>query len=276
MTVVRRAFADLAHGQVHYRYAGIDGPVVVLLHAGPGSAKQLEWLAANLAARFRIIVPDMPGNGDSEPLSIENPTIADYAAALVALLDTLGLDRVHVYGTHTGASIAAELAIGAPGRVGQIVMDGLGVFAPARRDEFLAHYAHPFTPDLDGAYLLRAFHFLRDQYLFFPWYDRTSEGLRDSAALPPPRELHAWLVEVLKAAETYPRAYRAAFSWPAANRLPLVPCHATMTAAANDPLHDGSRDAASWLPDGRFVALPRFDDPGYAEARSVLIANTFA
>jgi pimeloyl-ACP methyl ester carboxylesterase len=276
MKIARRAFADLPHGQGHYRYAGVGGPAVLLLHAGPGSAKQLEPLIADLAPNFRVIAPDMPGNGDSDPLLIAAPAIADYAAALPPLLDMLGLDRVHVYGTHTGASIAAELAIGAPGRVGRIVMDGLGMFTPARRDEFLEHYAHPFTPDIDGAYLMRAFHFLRDQYLFFPWYDRTSQGLRDGAALRPPRELHAWLVELLKAAETYPRAYRAAFSWPALDRLALVPCHATMTAAANDPLYDGSRDATNWLPDGRFVALPRFDDPGYTRARTALIASTFA
>lgn len=276
MTIVRRAFADLSHGQVHYRHAGASGPPVLLLHAGPGSAKQLEPLVADLAGRFRVLAPDMPGNGDSDPLPIAAPGIADYAAASIPLLDMLGLDRVHVYGTHTGASIAAELAILAPDRVGRIVMDGLGVFAPAQRDELIERYAQPFRPDLDGAYLMRAFHFLRDQYLFFPWYDRTSKGLRDGASLRPPRELHAWLVEVLKAAETYPRAYRAAFSWVPQERLPLVPCPATMTAAANDPLHDGSREATALLRDGRFVSLPRFDDPGFAAARAALIAELVA
>jgi pimeloyl-ACP methyl ester carboxylesterase len=275
MMIVRRAFADLPHGQVHYRHASVGGPTVLLLHAGPGSAKQLESLIGDLSPRFRVIAPDMPGNGDSDPLSLAAPDIADYAAAFIPLLDSLGLDRVDIYGTHTGASIAAELAILAPDRVVRIVMDGLGVFAPAQRDEFLELYAQPFAPDLDGAYLMRAFHFLRDQYLFFPWYERTLKGLRDGASLRPPHELHSWLVEVLKAAETYPRAYHAAFSWPAIERLALVPCHATMTAAANDPLHDGSRDVTPLLRDGRFVSLPRFDDPGYAAARTALIADTF-
>ena len=273
--VVRRAFADLPHGQVHYRHAGTGDRYVLLLHAGPGSSKQLESLVADLAPSFRVIAPDMPGNGDSVPLPIEAPGIADYAAALLPLLDALGVTRIHVYGSHTGASIAAELAILAPDRIDGVVLDGLGVFAPAQRDELLARYALPFTPDLDGAYLLRAFHFLRDQYLFFPWYDRTAAAWR-GAGLRSADDLHEWLVEVLKAPETYVRAYRAAFSWPAVDRLPLVRCTTLLMAAANDPLHDGTRDAASFVPHGRFMSLPRFDDPGFATARARLVTGSFA
>lgn len=103
------------------------------------------------------------------------------------VLDVLELDEVDVYGSHTGASIAAELAILAPDRVRRIIMDGLGVFSAEQRDEMLARYALPFTPDLDGAYLMRAFHFLRDEYLFFPCYARTLKGLRDGASLRPLR-----------------------------------------------------------------------------------------
>lgn len=84
------------------------------------------------------------------------------------------------------------------------------------------------------------------------------------------------MLEVLKAPETYPRAYRAAFSWPVSERLPLVPCPVLMTAALNDPLHDGTRDATALLPDGRFQSLPRFDDPGFAPARASLVSDMFA
>lgn len=272
---IRRAFADLPWGQVHYRHGG-SGEPALLLHAGPGSARQLEPLARDLVARFRVVAPDMPGNGDSVAMPDEAPLMPDYAVALLQLLDALGLRRVAIYGSHTGAALAAELAILAPGRVTRIVMEGLGVFAPPQRDELLVRYAQPFSPDLDGAYLARAFHFLRDQYLFFPWYERTAKSLRDGAALASAPELHAWLLEVLKAAETYPRAYRAAFAWPARDRLPLVMHPTLLTAAVNDPLHDGTRAVTDLLANGRFESLPRFDDPGYAAARASLLIRFLA
>ena len=50
-TIIRRAFVDVPFGQMHYRYAG-EGPVLVLLHASPGSSKQLEPLIARLARDF--------------------------------------------------------------------------------------------------------------------------------------------------------------------------------------------------------------------------------
>jgi pimeloyl-ACP methyl ester carboxylesterase len=268
---IRRAFIDLPHGQIHYRTAG-QGRPLLLLHPSPGSSRQMVPLIYALAPGHRVIAADTPGNGDSPPLPNAAPAIADYAACLPALLDGLGLDSVDVYGSHTGASIAAELAIALPDRVGKIILDGVGVFAPDERDELLARYAHPFPPDLDGAYLMRAFHFCRDQYLFYPWYDRTRHGRRDGG-LRPAGDLHAWLVEVLKAAETYHLAYRAAFAWDAAGRLPLVGCPALVMAAQDDPLFTATQGAAALMPSARFAALPRLDAPDFAAQRTALITD---
>lgn len=274
---IRRAFLDLPDGQLHYRRAGPGpgpgrgtGTPILLLHASPGSSRQLEPLIAALAERYDVIAPDTPGNGDSTPLPIAVPTIADYAARLPALLDALGLDRVAVYGSHTGAAIAVELAILAPDRVERLILDGIGLFTPAQRDDQLARYAPAFTPDRDGAYLIRAFQFCRDQYLFYPWYDRTRAARRDSG-LRPAADLHAWLVEVLKAAETYPLAYHAAFAWDAVGRLPQVGRPMLLMAAADDPLALCTRDAASLTDGARFAALPRYDAVEFATCRTQLM-----
>jgi hypothetical protein len=136
----------------------------------------------------------------------------------------------------------------------------------------LDRYAHPFVPDHDGAYLMRAWHFVRDQYLFYPWYVRSRASRRD-AGLRPPGELHAWFVEVLKASETYHHAYHAAFTWDAAARLPRVACPALALAAVDDPLFAGTAAAAGWLPDGRFAALPRYDDPDFGRQRAATITG---
>lgn len=269
---IRRGFVDHSHGQVHYRTAG-GGIPLLCLHGSPGSSRQLMPLIELLASDFKVIAPDTPGHGDSEPFGQVDPRIIDYAARLPELLDRLGLEKVHVYGSHTGASIAAELAILVPDRVDRLVLDGIGVFTPEERDAHLQHYAHPFVPDLDGAYLAKAFQFCRDQYLFFPWYAR-SKATRLDSGLPPASDMHPWLVEVLKAAETYHWAYRAAFMWEAPDRLPLITRPTMCLASPSDPLFDDTCEAAPMIPGGH---LHKFSNkPDYAAERKAAMIQFLA
>ena len=138
MSQIRRGFVDLPYGQMHYREAGAAhrGIPLLALHASPGSSRQLVRLLAGLAEHGHVIAPDTPGNGDSEPL-VREPTIPQLAEAMVQLLDAKGIDRVDVYGSHTGAAIAVELAILAPGRVRSVTLDGLSTFDEAERAEIL-------------------------------------------------------------------------------------------------------------------------------------------
>lgn len=269
--VVKRGFVDLAHGQVHYRCAGETGAPIVLLHASPGSSRQLLRLIEDLAGKARVFAPDTPGNGDSEALATQDLDIRDLAQAMLQFLDAMELDRVRLYGSHTGAAIAAELAIMAPERIERIVLDGVSLIEAAELDEVLARYAQPFEPDLDGAYLIRLFQFVRDQYLFFPWYRRSGEGRRDGG-LGSAGDLHVWVTEVMKAATTYHRNYHAAFRWPADRQLPLVACPVLVTAAANDPLRDSSLRLAPLAANGRFADLPRFDAADFRARRHDVIA----
>lgn len=270
-TRVRRGFVDVSFGQVHYRYAGA-GPYLLLLHASPGSSRQLEGLVASLARDFRVLAPDTPGNGDSSPLPLREPEIADYTRGILEFLDALQIRSAHVYGTHTGACLGSELAILAPDRVDRLVQDGVTIFSPEERAELIANYAHPFEPDLVGTHLMRAFLFCRDQFVFFPWYASDPEHRRDGG-LPPPGPLHDWVVEVLKAATTYHLAYRAAFAYAAEERLPQVSQPVLCIAAADDPLGPGTREIAAQLPNGRFAALPRFDADDYLAALSATMAD---
>lgn len=254
---------------MHYREAGegaLDGAPLLVIHASPGSSRQQLGLVADFAPHTRVIAPDTPGNGDSEPLGPEELTVPDMAAAYLAFLDAMGLERVHVYGSHTGAAIAAELAIMAPARVAGVVLDGISVMAPDELADIMEHYAHPFTPDLEGTYLQRIFQFCRDQYLFFPWYKRDRAHQR-IGGLPHPDDLYAWVLEVLKGARTYHRNYRAAFQWDALGRMPLVSVPALVVAADNDPLVAGTHQAAHALPKPAYAQLPRFDDADFRARR---------
>lgn len=274
-TKIRRGFVDLPHGQTHYRMAGTEGTPLLILHASPGSSRQQVTLIADFAGEARVFAPDTPGNGDSEALSPEEPQVADLAAAALAFLDRVGLDKVNVYGSHTGGAIAAELAIAAPERVNNLVLDGISLLTPEELEEILANYAFPFVPDLDGAYLMRLFNFCRDQYLFFPWYRRTRAGRRDGG-LGSAADLHAWLTEVMKASETYHLNYRAAFKWDALGRMPLITSRTLVLAAENDPLVEPTKQLAPLLPNGQFASLPRFDAADFRQQRHDKMADFFA
>ncbi|WP_380875771.1 hypothetical protein ACFB49_05960 [Sphingomonas sp. DBB INV C78] len=267
--VIRRGFADVGHGQFHYRHAGAGAPLL-LLHASPGSSRQLLSLIEDMADDRRVIAPDTPGNGDSTPLPLDRPEVVDLARATLEFIDSIGLERVDLYGSHTGAAIAGELAILAPERIDRLVLDGISVLTSEELEEVLTHYAKPFSPDLDGAYLIRAFNFLRDQYLFFPWYSRDCAGRRDGG-LGRAEDIHAWLVELLKANDTYHLNYHAAFRWDARERLPQITRPTLVFAAENDPLIEATRSVAPLLDDGRFVMLPRGDTADFRIRRAALI-----
>lgn len=273
MTIVKRGFADVPHGQMHYRFVGepSQGTLpLVAFHASPGSSRQLLSLLEDLGGSRHVIAPDTPGNGDSPAFAGEETTIVLLAEAMLRFLDAMGLDKVDLYGSHTGACIAAELAILVPDRVGGVVLDGLSTFEPTERDEILANYAFPFEPDINGAYLVNLYQFCRDQYLFFPWYRRTRNGRRDNG-MGTPDDLHAWATEVMKGHKTYHFNYRAAFRWNGYDRLPLLERPTLLVAGENDPLVDQTRALSAVAADARYQDLPRFDDPAFRAERQAVI-----
>ena len=101
--------------RVAYRRAGA-GPAVVLIH-GVGLQKAIWGPQMDaLVADHDVIAVDMPGHGGSSRPP-EAPRLSDYADALLALLDGLGIARVHVVGHSMGALVALEFALTHPDRV---------------------------------------------------------------------------------------------------------------------------------------------------------------
>lgn len=270
--MVRRAFCDFPDGQLHYRRAGTGIPLL-LFHASPGSSRQTEPLIAALADNHAVIAPDTPGNGDSTPLELPGhraPTITDYAARALELLDQLGLPSVRVYGSHTGAAIACELAALAPARVTSVVLDGAIEFDADERERFLRDYAPSFAPTLEGDHLVRAFQFCRDQHLFYPWFRRDAAHAR-GMGLPDAARLHDIVLDVLKAGTTYRHSYHAAFRYPFAERLALLRCPVLGLAGAGDPLRETTRALLAQAPRGRLVAVEHYGQPGHwAEVAAII------
>lgn len=97
------------------------GSPVLAAHGSPGSRYQLLALDGGArAAGIRIIAPDRPGFGGTDP----GPDLrfASWDADAVALLDHLGLGAVTVLGFSGGAGYALSLAAAHPDRVDRVVL----------------------------------------------------------------------------------------------------------------------------------------------------------
>lgn len=120
---MRRGYADGPFGQVHYQ-AAPEGRPLVLLHQAIMQSAQFDAVFAPLVARgLRPVAIDMPGFGMSDAPPHE-PTIVDYASAVMPVLDALGIDDAVFAGHHTGALVATECALAHPERVTAVVLAG--------------------------------------------------------------------------------------------------------------------------------------------------------
>jgi len=96
------------------------GPAVLLVH-GVGGPLMWEKLVPLLARSRDVVVPHLPGFGDS-PAPEKAMSSDDHAAGLLELAGTMGLDRISVVGVSYGGEIAARLAASSAGMVTRLVL----------------------------------------------------------------------------------------------------------------------------------------------------------
>lgn len=266
---VRRGFVDVAEGQVHYREcvheSGESAPALVMLHASPGSAKMLEPLMVALAHGRRVVALDTLGNGDSSAPAVNEPAIEYFSDGHLRALDALGIPRFDLYGTHTGANIAVELTLQQPERVRRLILDGMSLYSVEQRADMLRNYAPPVEIDLNGSQLNYVWHFVRDAFLFWPWYRRDAEHLR-AVGLPSAEALHDKVVEVLKATRTFHLPYNAAIAYDKVPRLPLLTTPTLLACSRDDMLMEYFEDLRRLMPSAEWLVTKGGAAPeGWAE-----------
>jgi pimeloyl-ACP methyl ester carboxylesterase len=107
---------------IHYRdWGDPQFPPLLILHGGGNSiSRTWDHVAAALANRFRIIVPDLRGNGESS-------WAPEYSWRLILddalhLMDALGLSQTVLCGHSLGGRVAYMLASQHPQRVTRLVI----------------------------------------------------------------------------------------------------------------------------------------------------------
>jgi pimeloyl-ACP methyl ester carboxylesterase len=121
-TPVHEAYLAVPGARIFYTDTGGSGVPVVLLHAATGSSRVWEYqIPAFTRAGYRVIAFDRRGWGRTvvDPAGPQTATAAD---DLLALLDALHIDRVHLVGTAAGGFVAFDFALSFPQRLRSLVV----------------------------------------------------------------------------------------------------------------------------------------------------------
>jgi len=230
----RRAFVCIESQCIHYRVHG-EGPVIVMLHDSPRSSRLHLPTMMELADRFTVVALDTPGYGESDPLMIEEPAIADFSAALEKVLSALGLEGAPLYATHTSAKIALDYTARS-GKPPRLILDGLSIPSAPASPDFIAAYMRPFHADDDGAFIAREWVRIRDMLRWFPWFSR--EANNRMALEVTPTWIEAYTADLFSAGPHYSSAYAAAMRYDPKPALGTVSIPTTIGARADDVLHE--------------------------------------
>jgi len=221
LPLVRRTYADVAHGQMHYAECGTSTGAgelpIVLLHQTPRSWREYAGMLPLLGARRRTIAVDTAGFGESDPVA--EASIEAWAAAALQLLDAIGVTRAHVVGHHTGGVIAVEIAARAPARVASLVLSSTPYTNEAFRVARAGRAAiDAVAPSDDGSHLAALW---QKRQPFYP------AGRPDL--------LQAFVADALKAGGDVEAGHRAVASYRMEDRIGAVRAPALIVHATDDP-----------------------------------------
>lgn len=226
--MIRRAYCDIDSGQLHYRQAGNPANTpLVLLHQSPSSSVMFESLMRALGDDYWLLAPDTPGFGQSDPL--QGPaSIVAYARAIQQFLDALNIKTALLFGHHTGASVAVQLAHDNPDLAQAMALSGPTLLSDQLK-AILPEKAKPFPLSEDGSHLLGMWRRMRDKEPEAPLALSLRETLLG-----------------LEVGEAYPDAYQAVIEQPFGEQLQAVECPVLVFAGTQDPLY-GQLDASFQL-----------------------------
>jgi haloalkane dehalogenase len=239
MRTIHKGYVDTPWCQVHYRTAGVRQPgqlPLVLLHQTASSSIMFEPMMERLADRFFMFAPDTPGFGGTDALA-DKGSIARYAEVLRHAMARFEIDRCWLFGHHSGASIAVQLAHDHPQTVAKLALSGPPYLTKAQIEKLVPSVC-PVRLESDGGH-------------FRAVWDRIRAKDPDA-----PVELtHREAVLNLWAGTRYPEAYHAVFEHDFAGQLAALECPTLVMAGATDTIRASLEPAYRVLRRGRMLAF---------------------
>ncbi|GAB4400516.1 MAG: alpha/beta hydrolase [Rhodoferax sp.] len=112
--------------RTNYHDVGQGFPVLLIHGSGPGVSAWANWRLTmpRLAARARVLAPDMVGFGFTERPVGMNYNLDTWVGHAVGFLDAMGIEQADLVGNSFGGALSLALAIRHPRRVRRLVLMG--------------------------------------------------------------------------------------------------------------------------------------------------------
>jgi pimeloyl-ACP methyl ester carboxylesterase len=212
---MKKAYADLPEGQIHYLTAG-EGEPLVLLHQTPLSLDEYRDMIPFLAKSNKVIAMDSPGYGKSYRPK-RKYEIKDYAQCVMIFLDSLGVKKANVVGSHTGAAIAVEASVTDPEHFEKIILSGCPIYKEGEPQRRLKDPKfQPMEIRADGSHLTQIWQIRRE-------WDPNGQ----------PENWNRAVIDHLMAGSAAEDAHHALWNYPISQRLPLIK-HATLLISGTE------------------------------------------
>ena len=141
-------YLDVGNGHrlFYQQYGNPQGPVVLLVHGGPGSGIEIgdNYTRLHDPSYFRIIAIDQRGCGQSKPhvavdtkKALRNNTPDQLADDFELLRDHLNIDAWHVFGYSWGACLAPYYALHHPEHILSMTIGGIWMHTPDEIDWYI-------------------------------------------------------------------------------------------------------------------------------------------
>lgn len=240
-THIAKGYVDGPFGQVHYRHSSGTGPALVMLHQVPNSSEMFNRAFPYLAASgIHALSLDTPGYGMSD-LPEHLPDIEDYAVALICAMRQIGLNRIALLGHHTGAAIAAEIAVREPELVNCVILNGPPVMTHEEREQYGAalENAPAMAVLADGSHLRQAW----DRRVLF------TPGWTDVPAM------QRGVIQMMLAGEAHGYGHRAAFAHDISKPMAQITQPGMILTNTGDDIYYAAARARDIRPDFDYVEL---------------------
>jgi pimeloyl-ACP methyl ester carboxylesterase len=160
MTGINYRTVEVDGLKIFYREAGrADAPALLLLHGFPSASHMFRDLIPLLADRFHLVVPDLPGFGQSDMPSRNDfrYTFDNLARAIGRFTEVIGLKRFAIYIFDYGAPVGLRIAVKHPERITAIISQNGNAYEEGLSDGWKPIRAYWEGPSQANRDALRAF-----------------------------------------------------------------------------------------------------------------------
>ncbi|CDX45498.1 putative enzyme [Mesorhizobium sp. ORS 3359] len=145
---------------VFYREAGDAGrPTLLLLHGFPSASHMFRDLIPELADRYHVVAPDLPGFGMTDQPARDRfaYTFENIANVIDRFTEVIGIDKFALYVFDYGAPVGFRLAVKHPDRITAVVTQNGNTYLEGVSDAFAPVQAYWNEPTQANRDALRGF-----------------------------------------------------------------------------------------------------------------------